>query len=159
MALVSFLGTDPLSLIFPDGDNDTDPFTAVLSSCGCSVPASYTQDQRAVANTDLDWVETPNAHVFVLDLPGVSKEDLKVRLEGDNVLVISANAKQPQDDKDSTYHRAERHKRQFLRRVRLPSNVDGKNIKAELMNGVLTVTVPKKEEQKKEAKHIDVTES
>eukprot|EP00850_Spirogloea_muscicola_P005734 SM000026S08983 [mRNA] locus=s26:846960:847695:- [translate_table: standard] len=157
MALAPFFGGgsgrggrswDPFSAIF-------DPFEGLSSVL--DTPPAYTADQRAIANTDVDWIETNNAHVFRVDLPGVQKSDVDVRVE-DHTLAISAERKREEREEGDQYHRVERVRARFLRRFRLPDNVDTDNIQAQLENGVLTVTVPKKQQQTSDIKRVDVGE-
>ncbi|VVA33352.1 PREDICTED: 17 [Prunus dulcis] len=54
-------------------------------------------ETSAVANAHVDWRETDNAHIFVADLPGVKKEDVKVHVEDGNMLQISGQRVQEQE--------------------------------------------------------------
>ncbi|PWA61462.1 HSP18.1B [Artemisia annua] len=110
-----------------------DPFQG-FSSALTNLPDSSTET-TAIANTRIDWKETPEAHVFKADLPGLKKEEVKVEVEEGRVLQISGK---------------------FMRRFRLPENAKMEEVKATMENGVLTVTVPKVEEKKKEVKAIDI---
>ncbi|KAM0831181.1 hypothetical protein ACQ4PT_065732 [Festuca glaucescens] len=140
---------DPFSL-----DLWTDPFIAFRSI----VPALGNSEAAAFANAHVDWKETPEAHVFKADLPGVKKEEVKVEVEDGNVLVVSGERTKEKEDKNSKWHRVERSSGKFVRRFRLPENARMEEVKAGLENGVLTVTVPKKSEVKKpEAKAIEIS--
>ena len=117
-----------------------DPFDVFRSV----VPAASTiRDTAAFAGARIDWRETPEAHVFKADLPGVKKEEVKVEVEDGNVLVISGERSREKEDKNDKWHRVERSSGKFLRRFRLPENAKTEEVKAGLENGVLTVTVPK----------------
>ncbi|KAG6552122.1 hypothetical protein Mapa_006431 [Marchantia paleacea] len=108
------------------------------------------EDVSAVANTSVDWVETPEAHVFKADLPGMKKEEIKIQIADDGILSISGErSKEKVDEKDS-YRRTERTFGKFFRQFKLPANAKAQEISAKVENGVLTVTVPKTEESKKE---------
>ncbi|GAQ79532.1 HSP20 family protein [Klebsormidium nitens] len=114
------------------------------------------RERRAILNTDVDWVEYPDAHVFFIDMPGVPKENVKVQLEQDRTLVIRAERNTTPKGQDFTFHRAERGDF-FMRRFRLPANADTSKIEAKFDNGVLEVKVPKKEEAvKHETKDVEV---
>ncbi|KAH0976353.1 hypothetical protein GBA52_026072 [Prunus armeniaca] len=115
-------------------------------------------ETSAVANAHVDWRETDNAHIFVADLPGVKKEDVKVHVEDDNMLQISGQRVQEQEKTDDKWHRVERQLGSFVRRFWLPKNADSDKIKCGLENGVLKVTVPKKdaEQNPKDVRTIDV---
>lgn len=86
---------------------------------------------------------------FILQLlaPGLSKEDLKLNVEA-NTLTISAEKKQEKLDENSRWTRREFGHSSFKRSFHLPDNVKVDAIKAEHVDGVLTVTLPKAEESK-----------
>ncbi|KAE8039171.1 hypothetical protein FH972_011609 [Carpinus fangiana] len=115
------------------------------------------QENSAFVNTRIDWKETPEAHVFKADLPGLKKEEVKVEIEDDRVLQISGERNVEKEDKNDTWHRVERSSGKFMRRFRLPENVKKKEVKASMENGVLTVTVPKEEVKKPELKSIEIS--
>ncbi|RBD27990.1 Hsp20/alpha crystallin family protein [Xanthomonas oryzae pv. oryzae] len=120
-----------------------------------SAPSSET---AAVANTRIDWKETPEAHVFKADLPGLKKEEVKVEVEEGRVLQISGERKVEKEDKSDKWHRMERSSGKFLRRFRLPENAKVEQVKAAMENGVLTVTVPKVEVKKPDVKAIQISD-
>ncbi|CAA0814566.1 15.7 kDa heat shock protein- peroxisomal [Striga hermonthica] len=96
----------------------------------------------------LDWLESPAAHIFKINVPGYSKEDIKVQVEDGNVLVIRAEGggkeELPMKEKDVIWHVAERKiLGGFSREIELPEDVKVEQIKAHVDNGVLTVVVPK----------------
>ncbi|XP_073298426.1 17.3 kDa class I heat shock protein-like [Primulina huaijiensis] len=111
----------------------------------------------AFAGARIDWEETPEAHVFKADLPGLKKEEVKVEVEEGVVLKISGERSREKEEKNDKWHRVERSSGKFLRRFRLPERAKVEEIKAEMENGVLTVTVPKEETKKPQAKVIDIS--
>ncbi|XP_010487447.1 PREDICTED: 17.8 kDa class I heat shock protein-like [Camelina sativa] len=116
------------------------------------------ETSAAIANARVDWRETPEAHVFKADLPGMKKEEVKVEIEDDSVLKISGERHVEKEEKQDTWHRVERSSGQFSRKFRLPENVKMDQVEANMENGVLTVTVPKVETQKKpQVKSIDIS--
>ncbi|KAJ8559501.1 hypothetical protein K7X08_003559 [Anisodus acutangulus] len=120
-------------------------------------PGSNSRETSAFANTRIDWKETPEAHVFKADLPGLKKEEVKVEIEDDRVLQISGERNVEKEDKNDTWHRVERSSGKFMRRFRLPENAKMEQIKASMENGVLTVTLPKEEIKKPDVKSIEIT--
>jgi len=138
--------TTPLDLWDPFRDF---PFSLPSSSLLSSFPRS--------SLARIDWKETPEAHIFKAELPGVKKEEMKVEVEDGRVLQISGERRKEMEEKKDTWHRVERSSGKFLRRFRLPENVKMEEIKASMENGVLTVTVPKVEEKKPEVKAIEVS--
>jgi len=133
---------DPFSLDVWDPFKDL-PFPNSLSS--------------AFASTRVDWKETPEAHVFKADLPGMKKEEVKVEIEDDRVLQISGERSDEKEDKNDQWHRVECSSGKFMRRFRLPENAKMDQVKAAMENGVLIVTVPKEEVKKPEVKTIDIS--
>ncbi|KAL0452786.1 UNVERIFIED_CONTAM: class I heat shock protein [Sesamum latifolium] len=114
-------------------------------------------ETTAFAHAMVDWRETPNAHVFKADVPGLRKEEVKVELEDDRILQISGERKRQMEEKGDTWHRVERSSGRFMRRFRLPENAKVEEVKASMENGVLTVTVPKVDAKKHEIKSIDIS--
>ncbi|KAL0452802.1 UNVERIFIED_CONTAM: class I heat shock protein [Sesamum latifolium] len=121
------------------------------------VSVSSSDETSQLAATRIDWKETPEAHVFKADVPGLKKEEVKVEVEEGNVLQISGERTREKEEKNDTWHRVERSSGKFLRRFRLPENAKMDQIKASMENGVLTVTVPKEEVKKPEVKAIQIS--
>ncbi|CAL4913716.1 unnamed protein product [Urochloa decumbens] len=119
--------------------------------------ANTNSETAAFAGARIDWKETPEAHVFKADVPGLKKEEVKVEVEDGNVLQISGERNKEQEEKNDKWHRVERSSGKFLRRFRLPENAKTEQISAAMENGVLTVTVPKEEAKKPEAKPVQIT--
>ncbi|KAK4403326.1 class I heat shock protein 2 [Sesamum angolense] len=112
-----------------------------------------------IANARIDWKETPEAHVFKVDVPRLKKEEVKVEVEVEDgtILQTSGERSKEQEEKNDKWHRVERSSGKFLRRFRLPENAKLDQVKAAMENGVLTVTVPKEEVKKPEVKAIDIS--
>lgn len=112
---------------------------------------------EALVNARVDWKETPEAHVFRADVPGLKKEEVKVEVEDGRVLQISGERSVEKEDKKDTWHRVERSSGKFLRRFRLPENAKTDQITASMENGVLTVTVLKEEVKKPHVKSVEIS--
>uniref|UniRef100_A0ACD5XIY7 Uncharacterized protein n=1 Tax=Avena sativa TaxID=4498 RepID=A0ACD5XIY7_AVESA len=150
---------DPFSL---DLFDPFDGFPFGSGSCnGSSLFPSFrrtsSSETAAFAGARIDWKETPEAHVFKADVPGLKKEEVKVEVEDGNILQISGERNKEQEEKTDTWHRVERSSGRFLRRFRLPENARAEQIKASMENGVLTVTVPKEEAKKTEVESIQIS--
>jgi HSP20 family protein len=157
MSLIpSFFGGQRTNIFDPFSLDMWDPFDGVFTSALANIPASA-RETSAFANTRIDWKETPEAHIFKADLPGLKKEEMKVEVEEGRILQISGERSKEQEDKNDKWHRIERSTGKFLRRFRLPENAKLDQVKASMENGVLTVTVPKEEEKKSEAKNIEIS--
>ncbi|XP_037491400.1 17.5 kDa class I heat shock protein [Jatropha curcas] len=88
MALIpSFFGNSRSSIFDPFSAFDFwDPFKDFPLPSSSSI---VSRENSAFINTRIDWKETPEAHVFKADLPGLKKEEVKVEIEDDRILQIS----------------------------------------------------------------------
>ncbi|XP_031482914.1 17.8 kDa class I heat shock protein-like [Nymphaea colorata] len=160
MALIpSFFGRrsnvfDPFSL---DIWNPFEGFPFSTRGALSEPRSSSGSEVSAFVNTQIDWKETPEAHVFKADLPGLKKEEVKVEIEEGRVLQISGERSKEFEEKNDRWHRVERSQGKFLRRFRLPENAKVDQVRASMENGVLTVTVPKEEVKKPEVKAIEIS--
>ncbi len=86
---------------------------------------------------------------FMLDLaaPGLKKEDFKVNLDN-NVLTISSEQKNENEEKSEKYTRKEFFYSSFSRSFTLPKTIDLDKIKADYNNGILSLSLPKREDAK-----------
>ncbi|KAI3470822.1 hypothetical protein Pfo_027485 [Paulownia fortunei] len=158
MSLIpSFFGNRRTNVFDPFSLDIWVPFEGFPFSTTVANLPSSAQETTAVANARIDWKETPEAHVFKVDVPGLKKEEVKVEVEDGRILQISGERSKEQEEKNDKWHRVERSSGKFLRRFRLPENAKLDQVKAGMENGVLTVTVPKEEVKKPEVKAIDIS--
>ena len=90
---------------------------------------------------------------LIVDLPGFRKEDVEIEVSDDSV-TIHAKREQSQEEKKKNYVRRERAAQAFYRRIQLPESVRSGDAKASLNNGILEITLPKKEP--KETKKLTI---
>ena len=104
----------------------------------------------------VDIYET-DKHDLVLraELPGMSREDIDVTVEN-GTLVLKGEKKFDTEVKEEHYRRIERTYGTFHRSFTLPNTVDAGKVAAEYKNGVLTITLPFKEEAKPRTINVDV---
>jgi len=158
MSLIpSFFGGKRSNVFDPFSLDVWDPFEGFPLSATLANLTSSGDESSAMANTRVDWKETPQAHVFSVDLPGLKKEAVKVEVEDGKVLQISGERSREKEEKDDRWHRVERSSGKFMRRFRLPENAKIDQVKAGMENGVLTVTVPKEEEKKPQVKSVEIS--
>lgn len=98
-------------------------------------------------NPPVDVYETADSIVMKADLPDVTKDDVDISVEG-NVLSIRGERKRENEVKEKDFYRMERSYGAFTRSFTLPGTVDPDKIEAGFTGGVLTVTLPKREESK-----------
>jgi len=106
----------------------------------------------------VDIYETADAIVLKAELPGIDPKDVEVRVE-DNTLYLKGERKYEKEVKEQNYHRVERSYGSFARSFSLPNSIDAEKVKAEYKDGLLTLTMPKREEAKPKTIKIDVTKS
>jgi HSP20 family protein len=92
-----------------------------------------------------DVVETEKRVELRLDMPGVDPEQIEVKLDG-NLLTVSAERKNERTEQSKGWIRQERAWGTFTRSFTLPNTLDGSKPEATYRHGVLTVSLPKKEE-------------
>lgn len=90
------------------------------------------------------------------ELPGLKPEDVQIDVH-DNVLTLSGERRLEREEDREGYRRIERSYGRFSRSFTLPRHVDQDNIRAEMREGVLSLTLPKREQQR--GRRIDVQSS
>ena len=105
-------------------------------------------DTRRSSSAGQDWApqldlyETKTAFILEADLPGVSKQNVMVKVENGE-LVLQGVRSVTQIRRGSNFFHQERRSGQFVRRLQLPRSVDPDHIRATFRNGVLRVTLAK----------------
>lgn len=95
----------------------------------------------------VDIYETVDTLVIKAEIPGVEKDDVSIEVK-DNILKLRGERKLEKEVKEENYHRMECSYGSFQRIFTLPTSVDQDKISATFKNGMLEVTLPKKEEKK-----------
>ena len=101
----------------------------------------------------LDLSETEDKVLVKVELPGIDPKDIEVTVLGE-LLTIKGERKQEKEEKEEDYHRVERVYGSFCRTLRLPTTAEPDKVSASYKDGILKLTIPKKEEAK--AKKIEV---
>jgi len=101
----------------------------------------------------VDIFEDEHNITMQAEIPGVKQEDLNITLEN-NVLTITGERKFQHEEKKENFHRMERRFGKFTRSFTLHASVDAENVIANFENGLLNITLPKREEFK--AKQITI---
>lgn len=122
-------------------------------------PRASSEDEWALGGTwapSVDIFEQDGNIVLKAELPGMDAKDVEIHVEN-NVLTLRGERKLDNEVKRESYHRVERSYGSFARSFTLPNVVDTERIKADYKDGVLRVTLPKKEEAKPKQISISVT--
>ena len=116
----------------------------------------FTKHENKIMKTDIK----ERKHSYVIDLPGFDKKDIKIDVT-DGYLTINAKvSSEDKEDKHEKYVRRERYFGECSRSFYVGENVESENIKASFKNGILSLEIPKVEEQEKlpEKKYIEISD-
>jgi len=109
-------------------------------------PAAPSPARRRGGRVPWDFKESDDAYLMRLDMPGLDKEEVKVYVEEDSLVIKGEHSEEKKSSEDEW---ASRRHGSYFTRIMLPDTANPEQIKAELKNGVLNVTVPKVEEARK----------
>lgn len=124
-----------------------DPFNRLFERLGLFAPIVEETAPLMAWTPACDIYETDKDIVLMLEIPGVKKEEVKVSLEN-NMLMIHGERRFEEESKRENFHRVERNYGEFLRSFALPPTVEPEKIFAEFKEGLLTIRLPKREEAK-----------
>lgn len=116
---------------------------------------NFTPDINMDLAPRVDVVEDDGSITVKAELPGIEKKDIDIALE-DDVLTIRGEKKQETEETGKHYHRVERSYGTFYRSLRLPAEVEREKIEAACKDGILSITLPKKEGAGKRITHVAV---
>jgi len=105
--------------------------------------------ERADWTPASDIYETDSGYMIAMDLPGIDREALEIDIDDNRLVVKGTRA-----IAESRQHRTERPRGKYLRTYSVPASVDQGKIAAEYKDGVLQISLPKRNEQK--PKRIDI---
>lgn len=142
----------PLSLIDRFFDNAWDPFNMLT-------PNLFRNRALSSVSTlfpKVDVSETDSEIKVVANVPGIDPEKIDIEV-GDDYLSLSGKIeKEHKDDKDGKVYRYEREYGEFRREFSLPVRVNKDGIVARAKNGVLSITLPKSEDERKTRVRVEV---
>jgi len=118
-----------------------EPFGSLMQGIG-----AFAQEWKPL----VDVMENKEGITLKVELPGMKQEDINLSIEND-VLTIKGERKQEKETTEGSFTRTERAYGSFQRTLVLPSTVEADKVKATYRDGVLEVSLPKKEEAKPKA--------
>ena len=116
---------------------------------------SFVNDRLVSKVPAVNIAETENDFHIEMAVPGLKKEDFKINLDK-NVLSVSAEKKEEATNEGKRYSKREYAYNSFVRSFTLPETADHGKIDAEYTDGILKLTVAKKEEAKIQSREIAV---
>ncbi len=139
--------------VFADLRNIQDEFSRIFTG---GLPRFFGGEEVFTGkwSPNVDIFENEGSIVLEADLPGLKAEDFNLSIENYR-LTLTGERKFEKEDKGENWHRVERNYGTFTRTFTLPNTVNVEEVKAEFKDGVLRVTLPKRDEVK--ARNINVT--
>jgi HSP20 family protein len=104
----------------------------------------------------VNFKESDEEYVAELEVPGISKDELKVSLD-ENLLTVSYEHNNKKSEENENYKRMEFSKKSFERTFSLPKDADLDSITSKCENGILYIDVPKISSDKKAKRVIDIS--
>ncbi len=120
----------------------------------------FTQKAKENVNIDafkpvMDIYEQAGTYTFEVELPGITKNDVNIKLNEDGVLTISGN-KNKLNENEISKLRKERKYGEFSRSIQLANDIDINNVNAKFENGILTLTIRKKEPEAPKVVEVEI---
>ncbi len=122
---------------------DGDLIQSIFNDFYSLLPDFSSKKRNVVPRIDVSQSDS-NYHIEA-ELPGMKLKDVEVQVNG-NVLSITAKKEANTEQKDKNYYIQERYIGSLQRSISLPNSADIENINAKLQDGVLHLTIPKKEQ-------------
>lgn len=151
-------GSVPVSRMTSDTPlQSSDPFTRMheemnrlfdnfFGDAGWSLDRPVVNGSNAIMQPQLDIFETDKEYRLSVEVPGVDRDDIDLSIDEDALVIRARKERSSEDVKEDQYHRVERSYGRFERMLTLPTDADSDNIDAELKNGVLEVTIPRRQD-------------
>lgn len=105
-----------------------------------------------------DLAASDKEYTITVEVPGAKKDDIKIKV-ANNVMTISGEKKQKKEEEQKDFYSQERYYGSFQRVLSLPQDADQDHIKADFNQGVLTVTMPRKDMPKPNVKEVEIHSS
>ena len=135
----------------PANDLVRDRFSRLFEDAFNDMLRPYGGDAEGVSNRTwapaVDIRETEDSLKLLMDLPGLTKEDVSITLEN-NVLTVAGERKVENEQRNDTFHRLERQYGAFTRSFTVAPTVASDRVDGSFRDGVLEITLPKAEESK-----------
>lgn len=106
----------------------------------------------------IDVIERDDKYVIRADVPGMKPDEVKVEVE-DNVLTVSGEHQESEEEKEGRFVRRERRYGSFSRSIALPKGVTADQVEATQHDGVIEVSFPKPQKEERKAVTITPTEA
>ena len=104
----------------------------------------------------VDVEEQDNQYLIMADMPGINKEDIHVELHNGLLTIRAEHTEEKEDKKDGKVIRRERHSGSYARSFNVGKGITESDVSGNFENGVLTLTIPKKESEESPVRKINI---
>jgi len=136
---------------------ESDEFPAGLRVFQDSLSRLFSEPASRPWSPAVDISETENELVLKADIPDVDPKNVAIQLENGTLTLKGERRFEEQKNGHKGFHRIERSYGSFVRAFSLPDTVEGEKVRADYKNGVLTVTLPKKEVAKPKTINVEIS--
>jgi HSP20 family protein len=136
--------------------NDLEDFPAGLRVFQDSLSRLFSEPASRPWSPAVDISETENDLILKADIPDVDPKNVGIQLENGTLTLKGERRFEEQKNGHKGFHRIERSYGSFVRAFSLPDSVDSEKVKADYNNGVLTITLPKKEVAKPKTINVEI---
>ena len=116
---------------------------------------TFLSDRMILRVPAVNVCETEDQYKIEMAAPGLNKDDFKVKLDR-NLLTVSVKQQMQHEENNKQYNKREFSYNSFVRSFALPDSADDAGIEAKYDNGILTISVAKKEEAKQVVRQIEI---
>lgn len=116
-----------------------------FNDMGQQFQGGATSSAGGASGMNVDVAERDDEYVVTADLPGYENDEIDVTVEGRRLTIRTDRSRQTESNESDRYLRQERHREQMSRTVTLPGEIAEDRTSATHRNGVLTVTLPKRQ--------------
>ncbi|MBA7541059.1 Small heat shock protein IbpA [subsurface metagenome] len=116
------------------------------------------QPLRNTSSPAVDIREDEKEYRMEVEIPGLSEKDIELKIE-ENLLTLSTGKEEKKEEKGNGYLLRERRNRKFRRSFVLPKDVEREGITAAFKNGLLNITLPKKEKARPKMIEVKVSKA
>lgn len=134
------------------------PFERIAKSIEDAVSSVEQNEKQPICCLPkVDIFESDKKYNVVLELPGISKEDVTLSINDDNLLTVKGDKKTDPNEQKRTFYRYERAYGTFERKFALPEDADRNNVKAKFDNGLLSIEIAQKEPEQPQEMNISIS--
>jgi HSP20 family protein len=137
-------------------NSETDDFPTGLRVFQDSLSRLFSEPASRPWSPAVDIYETENELVLKADIPDVDPKSVGIQLENGTLTLKGERQFEQEKNGHKGFHRIERSYGSFVRAFSLPDTIEGEKVKADYKNGVLTITLPKKELAKPKTINVQI---